>query len=161
METNEDTVAPADRQPGTPTPSPAGHALGVTPLPTRGTTAGLGLGWGRVAQAVAGAMPVENIERIWLFPPVRRDEREWGTAVVSRRVSDGRVRVYTGSYLLVVRGSERGQGQVAVEEVGESPDDVVLEVLDGVQRRAGEVEPPVEIAPTLWYESHDEPTADR
>lgn len=116
---------------------------------------GLGLGWRRVADAVAQAIPVAEIERIWLFPPVRRDEREWGTAVVARRVRGDRVRVYTASYLLVVRGRERGQAQVSVEDVGETPDDVVAVVIRGVQERAREDEPPVEIAPALWWEEHD------
>ncbi len=120
--------------------------------------AGLGIGWVRVADAVADAMPTEEIERIWLFPPVRRDEREWGTAVVARRVAEGRVRVYTASYMLTVRGRERGRTQVTLEEVGESPDDVVPDVIRGVQERAGEAEPPIEIAPDLWYLPDDEST---
>ncbi len=37
--------------------------------------AGLGIGWVRVADAVADAMPTDGIERIWLFPPVSLDER--------------------------------------------------------------------------------------
>jgi hypothetical protein len=122
-------------------------------------TAGLGLGWTRVADKIANTMSLPDIVRIWLFPPMRRDDREWGTAVVARRVSEGRVRVYTGSYMLVVRGRERGDGRIAIEEVGESPDDVVSDVIRGVQERAGEAEPPVEIDPELWYEQGDEPSA--
>ncbi|HEX9727793.1 MAG TPA: hypothetical protein VGA37_04760 [Gemmatimonadales bacterium] len=118
--------------------------------------AGLGLGWTRVAAAMAGTVPPDAIERIWLFPPVRREEREWGTAVVARRIADGRLRVYTGRYMLVVRGRERGQGRVAIEEVGESPDDIVEDVIRGVQLRAGEAVPPAEVAPELWYELRDE-----
>ena len=121
---------------------------------------GLGLGWTRVATAVGGAMPAPEIARIWLFAPVRREEREWGTAVVARRAVGERVRVYTASYTLIIRGSERGQGQVSVLEVGESPAAVVDEVVRGVQQRAGEAEPPVEIAASLWFgEEHDQPAA--
>ena len=112
---------------------------------------GLGPGWRRVADAVAQTVPVSEIERIWLFAPVRQDEREWGTAVIARRVQEGRVRVYTGRYGVTVRGRERGQGPVAVEDVGETPDAVLPDVLRGVQERAGEAEPPVEIAPARWY----------
>lgn len=117
---------------------------------------GLGLGWGRAAQSLAEVVPAREIERIWLFPPVRREEREWGVAVVSR-LSDGeRRRVYTASYMLIVRGRERGQGKVAIEEVGESPTSVVHEVVKGVQERAGEAEPPVEIAAGVWYSTESE-----
>lgn len=116
---------------------------------------GLGLGWRCVADAVAQAVPVSEVERIWLFPPVRREDREWGTAVVARRVRDDRVRIYTASYRLVVRGRERGQAQVSVDDVGETPDEVLAEVIRGVQARAREEDPPVEIATALWWEGHD------
>jgi hypothetical protein len=58
--------------------------------------------------------------------------------------------------MLVMRGRERGQGKIAVEEVGESPLSVVQEVIRGVQERAGETEPPIEISPGLWYEFNEE-----
>ncbi len=123
-------------------------------------TPGLGLGWGRVARRVAELVPPEEIDGIWLFAPVRREEREWGTAVVSRRSPGGRRRIYTASYVLVVRGRQRGEGRVAIEEVGESPAGVIHDVIAGVQQRAGESEPPVEVAPELWYgDEGDESTA--
>jgi hypothetical protein len=111
-------------------------------------------------------MPSAEVARIWLFAPVRREEREWGTAVVARRVGGAggeageRVRVYTASYVLAIRGRERGQGKIALVEVAESPAAVVDEVIRGVQERAGEAEPPVEIAPGVWFgEEHDQPAA--
>jgi hypothetical protein len=118
--------------------------------------AGLGIGWMRAADSLAEVVPPAEIDGIWLFPPVRREEREWGVAVVSRRVDDNRRRIYTVSYMLITRGRERGQGKVAVEEVGESPTTIVHEVIKGVQDRAGETEPPIEIAPDLWYEFDQE-----
>lgn len=121
---------------------------------------GLGAGWIRVARAVAEAMPPAEIARIWLFAPVRRGGREWGTAVVARRVAGGRARVYTAGYLLVTRGRERGQGKIVLEEVGESPAEVVDHVIRGVQERAGEAEPPVEIERSAWYGGErDQPAA--
>jgi hypothetical protein len=125
---------------------------------TRGS--GLGLGWTKVVAAVAEAVPTESIDRIWLFAPVRRDEREWGTAVLSCRTEEERRRIYTASYLMVVRGRERGRGKVTVEEVGVSPPDVVHEVIAGVQERAGEASPPAEISPTQWF-ADDETGPDR
>jgi hypothetical protein len=112
---------------------------------------GLGLGWTRVAEKVRESVAIETIDRIWLFAPVRRDDREWGTAVVSCHAAAGRRSVYTAGYLLVVRGRERGRGHVFIEEVGESPVSVVDEVIAGVQERAGEPDPPIEIAPELWF----------
>lgn len=115
-----------------------------------------GRGWPIVAAAVAERLPPASIDRIWLFAPVRRDEREWGTAVLACRTDDGRRRVVTASYILVVRGRERGQGKVTVEEVGVSPVEVLHEVLAGVRERAGEPDPPVEIAPAQWYGDADD-----
>jgi hypothetical protein len=97
-----------------------------------------------VAAAVAEAMPSAEIARIWLFAPVRRG-------------AGARVRVYTASYTLLIRGRERGHGKVAVQEVAESPAAVVDEVIRGVQERAGETDPPVEIDAGVWFEeAHDE-----
>ncbi len=116
---------------------------------------GTGLGWTKVAQAVAESVPTASIDRIWLFAPVRREEREWGTAVLSCRTDEERCRIYTASYLMVVRGRERGRGKVTIEEVGESPPEVVHEVIAGVQERAGEATPPAEIAPMQWFAEQD------
>jgi hypothetical protein len=120
---------------------------------------GLGMGWTRVAQSVAEEVPHDTIDRIWLFAPVRREEREWGTAVISCLTEDGRSRIYTASYLMVVRGRERGRGKITIEEVGESPPEIVHEVIAGVQERAGEPSPPTEIAPEQWFPS-DGPVPD-
>ena len=131
---------------------------GTAPAAAPVESGAVGFGWRRVATAVAERIPVGEIERIWLFPPVRQEAREWGTAVVARRVGPGRLRVFTGSYGLVVRGRERGQGQVTVEDVGETPDAVLPDVIRGVQERAGEAEYPDEIAPSAWYPGGDEPS---
>lgn len=126
--------------------------------PDSGRVPGLGLGWARVATAVAEAMPPAEIARIWLFAPVRREDREWGTAVIARQGEQERVRVYTASYQLTIRGRERGQGKVTLLEVAESPAAVVDQVIRGVQERAGEADPPVEVAPGVWFgEEHDQP----
>ena len=116
-----------------------------------GEGVGSGRGWTRVAEALRAHVPAAEIEQIWLFPPVRKDEREWGTAVIARRVAPGRLRIYTAGYVLVVRGRDRGHGRVQVEDVGETPDDVMRDVLKGVQDRAGEAQPPVEVDVALWY----------
>ncbi len=86
-----------------------------------------------------------------MFPPVRQEDREWGTAVVGRRAEGDRLRVYTARYMLIVRGRERGQGRVLLEEIGESPAPIVDDVVRGVQERAGESDPPVEIATAVWF----------
>ena len=112
---------------------------------------GIGPGWTRVAEAVAARLHPDEIEGIWLFAPVRREEREWGVAVISCRTDDMRLRIYTAGYMMIVRGREKGHGKVSVDEVGESPMTVLEDVIRGVQDRAGDSEPPVEILPSLWF----------
>ena len=125
--------------------------MGFNPNVRITQTPGLGPGWTRVADSLVNRVEPEDIEGIWLFPPIRREEREWGVAVVACRTDDDRQRIFTASYMIIVRGREKGHGKVAVEEVGESPATVLEDVIRGVGERTGEVEPPVEISPDLWY----------
>ncbi|MFQ5704101.1 MAG: hypothetical protein ACE5HT_08775 [Gemmatimonadales bacterium] len=118
-----------------------------------------GLGWSAVAKAIAAAVPPNEIDGVWLFPPVRKEEREWGVAVVSCCAETERRRIFTGSYMMIVRGRERGQERITVEEVGEGPTAVIQEVIRGVQERAGETDSPVEISPDLWYGAEDDESA--
>jgi hypothetical protein len=96
-------------------------------------------------------MPAADVRTIYLFRPYRREGREWGTAVVTRDDPDGRLRVYTARYMLVVRGKERGQTRVAVEEVGLSPAEVIAQVMQATAKRMGDAEPPVEANRGIWY----------
>lgn len=97
-------------------------------------------------------MPPPEIETIYLFRPLKREGREWGTAVVTRRVPEGRLRVYTARYMLVVRGKERGQSKVEVEEVGLSPAEVLEQVMQATADHTDDAQPPVAIGPAVWYE---------
>jgi hypothetical protein len=101
-------------------------------------------------------MPPAEIEAIYLFRPIKREGREWGTAVVTRRSADGegrgRLRVYTAKYMLVVRGKDRGQAKVELTEVGLSPAEVLAQVMQATADRTGESEPPVEVGRGAWYE---------
>ncbi len=113
---------------------------------------GQGPGWAKVAAAVAAEMPSAEIAAIYLFRPIKREGREWGTAVVTRKSGEDRLRVYTAKYMLIVRGKDRGQAKVELTEVGLSPADVLAQVMAATADRSGETEPPVELAPGAWYE---------
>jgi len=115
-------------------------------------TPGRGPGWEKLAEAVATQVPPAEIETIYVFRPYKREGREWGTAVVTRRASDGRLRVYTGKYMLVMRGKERGRSAVEVTEVALSPADVVERVMQATADRTGDAEPPAALGPAVWYE---------
>lgn len=112
----------------------------------------MGPGWARVAGELAAQVPPSEIQSLWVFPAVRREDREWGTAMVARRGAGDRIRIYTARYVQMVRGRERGQSRVEIAEVAECPLPVVYQVLKGVQERMAETEPPVEISPSAWYQ---------
>lgn len=115
---------------------------------------GHGAGWATLAAAVEAQVPPAEIDTIYVFRPIKRDGKEWGTAVVTRRSAgpEGRLRVYTAKYMLIVRGKERGQSKVEVVEVALSPAEVLARVMQATVDRGGDSEPPVEVGPAVWYE---------
>jgi hypothetical protein len=113
---------------------------------------GQGAGWAKLAAAVEAQVPPAEIETIYVFHPIKRDGKEWGTAVVTRKAADARLRVYTAKYMLIVRGKERGEGKFEVEEVALSPAEVLAQVMQATVDRGGDSEPPVELSPAVWYE---------
>ena len=115
---------------------------------------GQGPGWEKLASAVREQVPPAEIDTIYIFHPIKRQGREWGTAVITRKdqSADSRLRVYTAKYMLIVRGKERGQVKLEVVEVGLSPAEVLAQVMQATVDRGGDTEPPVEIGPGVWYE---------
>ena len=115
-------------------------------------TPGQGPGWAKLAAAVEAQVPPGEVETIYVFRPIKREGKEWGTAVVTRKAADGRLRVYTAKYMLIVRGKERGQSKIEVAEVALSPAEVLAQVMQATVDRGGDTEPPVELGPAVWYE---------
>jgi hypothetical protein len=113
---------------------------------------GQGPGWAKLSAAVALRVPPAEIDTIYLFRPIKREGREWGTAVVTRRHPEGRLVVYTARYMLVVRGKEKGVSRIEVDEVALSPAEVVTQVMHQSAERTGEAEPPVACSAAVWYE---------
>jgi hypothetical protein len=107
-------------------------------------------GWDRLAQAVAQVVPPEEVDAVWVFSPLRRDSREWGTAVVSRLEGDRR-RIYTARYVLSVKGKERGKFESTIQEVGIGPLEVLTRVLQEAQRRIDDEHPPQSVSPEAWF----------
>jgi len=113
---------------------------------------GQGAGWAKLAAAVETQVPPGEIDSIYVFQPIKRAGKEWGTAVVTRKSGDGRLRVYTARYMLVIRGKERGQSKIEVEEVALSTAEVLAKVMQATVDRGGDTEPPTELGPSVWYE---------
>ena len=136
-------------------PSPdTGPVFPLAPPPPPSSPPGRGPGWAKLAAAVEAQVPPAEIETIYIFRPIKRQGREWGTAVVTRKSGspDGRLRVYTAKYMLIVRGKDRGQTKIEVVEVALSPAAVLAQVMQATVDRGGDTEPPVELGPAVWYE---------
>lgn len=128
--------------------------MGASPDPGLGRplTPGQGPGWTQLATAVAAKVPPGEIETIYVFRPLKREGREWGTAVVTRRSGEERLRVYTARYMLILRGKERGRWKGDVEEVALTPAEVLAQVMEAAGDRTGDPEPPVVVERSAWYE---------
>lgn len=120
---------------------------------------GVGAGWQKLAAIVADAISPSQVDGVWVFPVLRQDQREWGTAVLTRVAGDAgeRRRIYTARYMLQVKGKERGKFEGSVEEVGSGPLDRLPALLDEVHRRTDDETPPVPIDPSGWFEQDGAP----
>jgi hypothetical protein len=107
-------------------------------------------GWERLAQAVSEILPPAEVDGVWIFEPVRREDREWGTAVISR-VDGERRRIYTARYVLAVKGKQRGKFESTIQELGSGPMDALARVLQEAQRRIDDEHPPSHVPPESWF----------
>lgn len=115
-----------------------------------------GSGWGRLAEYVAVQIPPAEIEAVWQFRTMKRDGRELGTALLSR--IDGeqqqRRRIYTGRFVHVLKGKERGKFEAWLEEVGSGPVETLDSLLAGVRKRMEEEDPrPIPVQD--WFPAPD------
>jgi hypothetical protein len=111
-----------------------------------------GSGWGRLAEYVAGTIPTPEIDAVWQFRTIRREGREFGTAVLARVEGAGRERrrIYTARFVHVLKGKERGKFEASLEEVGSGPVEALGDLLAGVRKRLEDEDPrPVPVAD--WF----------
>lgn len=113
--------------------------------------------WALLAQALRDALPVEELDRLWSFPVVRRQGQDFGTAILSR-VEHDRRRIYTASFVHTVKGKKRGQFDWSLEEVGSGPLGALDELLALVPKRSDEEKPPAPVDPAAWFPA--QPAAD-
>jgi hypothetical protein len=114
------------------------------------TGPGAGPGWRRLADEVTREVPRAEVDGVWVFPVIRRDGREWGTAVFTR-VDGDRRRIYTARYMLVLKGKERGQYEWGLEEVGTGPADALGPLLQDVHKRTDDEHPPIALNLEEWF----------
>jgi hypothetical protein len=128
----------------------------------------------RFLAAVAEQVPVDRVVEVYLFQPIRQGGVESGVAVIAAAGdapvvetpaaqadapggspsdvdinldgSEPRYTVFTARYRHVLKGPERGRWEVSVVAEADAPLATVGAVVRGVQRRAGDVEPPEHIS---------------
>jgi hypothetical protein len=121
-------------------------------LPRGRAASVIGSGWERLAQAVSAVLPPAEVDGVWIFTPLRREDREWGTAVLSR-VDGERRRIYTARYVLAIKGKQRGKFESTIQELGSGPMDALARVLQEAQRRIDDEHPPSSVPPESWFSS--------
>lgn len=114
------------------------------------TGPGEGPHWERLALWVAERLPVDAIDGIWVFRVLRRDHREFGTAVLSTVDGDRRI-IHTARYVATIKGKQRGGFEAQLEEVGSGPLDTLHELLALVPVRADDEDPPTAVDVGLWF----------
>ena len=114
------------------------------------TDSGVGPGWERLAVALREALPVAEVDRVWVFRVVRREGQDFGTAILSR-VEGQRRRIYTARFVHTVKGKKRGQFTWVLDEVGSGPLEALDELLALVPRRSDEEEPPAAVDVAAWF----------
>jgi hypothetical protein len=119
---------------------------------------GEGPHWERLALWVAERLPVEAIDGIWVFRVLRRDQREFGTAVLSTVDGDRRI-IHTARYVATIKGKQRGGFEAHLEEVGSGPLDTLHELLALVPVRADDEDPPTPVEVALWFPPMEAVTA--
>jgi hypothetical protein len=120
-----------------------------------------GSGWGRLAEYVAATLPVQEIDAVWQFRTIRRDGREFGTAILARVEGEAqeRRRIYTARFMHTLKGKERGKFEAQLEEVGSGPRDALGDLLAGVRKRL-EDEDPRPVPVDDWFPTVDAPARD-
>ena len=119
---------------------------------------GTGPGWTRLAAELRAAVPAAEIDRIWAFRVVRREGRDFGTAILSR-VDGDRRRIYTARFTLAVKGKKRGAFAWGLDDVGSGPLTALDELLALVPKRSDEEEPPSPVEPGAWFPPEDDAAA--
>lgn len=111
---------------------------------------GEGPHWERLAAWLRDQVPAEEIDGVWVFRALRRDHREFGTAVISRVEGDRR-RIYTARYAAIIKGKQRGGFESWIEEVGSGPIEALHELLELVPVRADDEDPPTPVDVHRWF----------
>ena len=92
----------------------------------------------RTIRSIVDLLGIEDVDRLWIFPPLIRGRKEWGLVVATVFTgSDDRRRLLSAAYT----AERTGEGLSLshdVNEQGDAPPDRLPRVMNGVTRRAGD-----------------------
>ena len=101
----------------------------------------------RFLAAIADRVNAERVEELHVFPPLKQSGMESGVAVVAVQENDrNRLAVYTAKYRLTLKGPERGKWDFSILAEADAPLVTVDKVVQGVQRRSGDVDDPEKLS---------------
>ena len=106
--------------------------------------------WQKLAAWIREQMSVNEIDGVWVFRVLRRDQKEFGTAVLSR-IDGERRHILTATYTATIKGKQRGGFETELQEVGSGPIEALQELLALVPVRAEDEEPPVAVDVLRWF----------
>ena len=91
---------------------------------------------GRVLLAIRARLEVEDVDTVWIFPPLIRGRREWGLVAVSSAAPEPELRtLFTARYSAELQGTGPSlEFEIAAQ--GDIPPDRLPRVMDGVARRS-------------------------
>lgn len=92
----------------------------------------------RTLELARGRLGAERVDRLWIFPPIRRGRRERGLVAASLFLEgEERRRIVTVTWTAERTGRALTMDQ-AFHEEGDAPPEFLPRVMAGVVRRAGE-----------------------
>lgn len=91
---------------------------------------------GRVLEAIRARLDVNDVDRVWIFPPLIRGRREWGLVAVSAAAPEPELRtLFTARYSAELKGSGTSL-DFEIFAQGDISPDRLPRVMDGVARRS-------------------------
>jgi len=89
----------------------------------------------RALQRLASRLGPKEIDRLWIFPPLRKGRKEWGLVAASCFADGGMRRLITASYQAERTGTSLTV-DCAMTEEGQAPAERLPRVMMGVERRS-------------------------
>ena len=89
----------------------------------------------QILHKMSSQLEIEEMETLWIFPPLINKRREWGLIAVSCYTGSTSRRLYTARYSAYREGADVSL-DVQISEEGKAPVDSLARVMAGVVKRS-------------------------